>query len=1012
MIPLKITIEGLYSYQERQVVDFTELTDAGLFGIFGATGSGKSSILEAISYALYGETERLHARDKRTYNMMNLKSNRSYLEFEFVNFENKHYKVVREFKRNTKNFEDVKSPTVQYYYRKNDHWIPMENADTEKIVGLSYVNFKRTIIIPQGQFKEFLELGPTERNEMMMEVFNLKKFDLQDKVSKLQGANNSKLDELKGKLSGYEEVSNEKIKEIEEQFSLVKNDHQTAHKKFQEFNEKFQKIKSLKREAVALEKNRNEFKILDNKRLEIEAQLKKVEQFEKVEKLFSPLLQRKKEYRQELDNVSTKLSKAENELKKIREAIAQNLLTMQELKPLFDTLDIEKQKLSEFEIILKLKTLNVEIKRAGERANKGREVVANTKNKITEYEKQIKILGAEADNLKKKKLDSNLLLGLSNWYQHHQHLKERLATIGKAINDIQEKIKIADKKLQSFGAAVDSYEKDFEQQEHELIKQKELLEIRRNHLKLEEKLSEYAHELHDGKPCPLCGSEDHPKIIEIKYVSHELRSIQSKIQKVEKLIKELNEKRNIIKEILIAQKGLAEQLKERKNEYELSNEESRVHKKKFIWQDFDADCMDTFNKAKKDSADAEGEISQKEKFIKNIQEQLEKDRVNLEKYTLELNKIEDEEKVNRAELKAQMGNLKVLRYDDYTELENNSVNEEQKELEQKILKIESAYKNADKDKAEFEKQNSATTAKISEIRTQSEDCNNKLKAVEFEISDALKKSVFGSEETIVEILNRKLNVEEERKQIDSFNKQFEKLKNEIERQENILKNFVVEDEIFEQKEKELAEAERALEALTRKMNQTESELIRLRKDFQEKKELLVLQSQLQERQENFKTIFGLMKGKGFVQYVSSIYLHQLCDNANIRFHRMTRNQLSLTINESGNFEVIDFLNEGRSRSVKTLSGGQAFQVSLSLALALAESVQANNQSQQNFFFIDEGFGTQDSESVNVVFDTLMQLQKENRIVGIISHVEELKERMPRALQITKDTFKGSVIELV
>ncbi|HRN48189.1 MAG TPA: SbcC/MukB-like Walker B domain-containing protein [Niabella sp.] len=110
--------------------------------------------------------------------------------------------------------------------------------------------------------------------------------------------------------------------------------------------------------------------------------------------------------------------------------------------------------------------------------------------------------------------------------------------------------------------------------------------------------------------------------------------------------------------------------------------------------------------------------------------------------------------------------------------------------------------------------------------------------------------------------------------------------------------------------------------------------------------------------------------------------------------------------------MIDFLNEGRSRSVKTLSGGQAFQVSLSLALALAESVQANNQSQQNFFFIDEGFGTQDSESVNVVFDTLMQLQKENRIVGIISHVEELKERMPRALQITKDTFKGSVIELV
>jgi len=196
------------------------------------------------------------------------------------------------------------------------------------------------------------------------------------------------------------------------------------------------------------------------------------------------------------------------------------------------------------------------------------------------------------------------------------------------------------------------------------------------------------------------------------------------------------------------------------------------------------------------------------------------------------------------------------------------------------------------------------------------------------------------------------------------------------------------------------------------MNQSESELNRLRKEFQEKRELLLLQSQLQERQENLKTIFGLMKGKGFVQYVSSIYLHQLCDNANIRFHRMTRNQLSLSINDLGNFEVIDFLNEGHRRSVKTLSGGQAFQVSLSLALALAESVQSNNQAQQNFFFIDEGFGTQDSASVNVVFDTLLQLQKEDRIVGIISHVEELKERMPLALQITKDTVRGSLIELV
>ena len=85
---------------------------------------------------------------------------------------------------------------------------------------------------------------------------------------------------------------------------------------------------------------------------------------------------------------------------------------------------------------------------------------------------------------------------------------------------------------------------------------------------------------------------------------------------------------------------------------------------------------------------------------------------------------------------------------------------------------------------------------------------------------------------------------------------------------------------------------------------------------------------------------------------------------------------------------------------------------MSLALALAESVQSQAKSDKNFFFIDEGFGTQDPESVNLVFETLMNLQKENRIVGIISHVEELKEKIPISLNIAKDEETGSKIEMI
>ena len=84
MIPVSLTIKGLYSYQQETTVDFKHLTAAGLFGIFGAVGSGKSTILEAISFALYGETERLNSRDSRSYNMMNLKSNEIVIDYVFT----------------------------------------------------------------------------------------------------------------------------------------------------------------------------------------------------------------------------------------------------------------------------------------------------------------------------------------------------------------------------------------------------------------------------------------------------------------------------------------------------------------------------------------------------------------------------------------------------------------------------------------------------------------------------------------------------------------------------------------------------------------------------------------------------------------------------------------------------------------------------------------------------------------------------------------------------------------
>ncbi len=164
------------------------------------------------------------------------------------------------------------------------------------------------------------------------------------------------------------------------------------------------------------------------------------------------------------------------------------------------------------------------------------------------------------------------------------------------------------------------------------------------------------------------------------------------------------------------------------------------------------------------------------------------------------------------------------------------------------------------------------------------------------------------------------------------------------------------------------------------------------------------------RAEDIKTLKQLFKASGFVNYISTVYLQELCHAANGRFYKLTRQKLSLEVTDDNNFQVRDFLNGGKVRNVKTLSGGQTFQAALSLSLALADSIQKITESNQNFFFLDEGFGSLDKDSLAIVFDTLKSLRKENRIVGVISHVEEMQQEIDNYLKIFLDEERGSLIQ--
>ncbi|PWN62342.1 SbcC/MukB-like Walker B domain-containing protein [Chryseobacterium oncorhynchi] len=1011
MIPIQLTIEGLYSYQERQTIDFRNLTDAGLFGIFGAVGSGKSSVLEAISFALYGETERLNMRDKRAYNMMNLKSNSSYIEFDFINYENKLFRATRDFRRNSKKFEDVKPYSVTFYENINGKWIPLDHSNAETVIGLSYSNFKRTIIIPQGQFKEFLELGAADRTNMMKEIFNLQKFDLQNNVSALHARNRSELDQLEGQLKGFEEINEEKIKLQQELLVEEQKKLNQANESFEKVSQTYQQLKNLKTDFESLKQNKENFNQLSEQKPQIDALEAQAELYDRTFRIFNPLITEKNRLSK---GIIEKRSERESQIKALQETevvfntIKEQLST---LEPKFKALEQSRIKENDLNLIIQILKFSEEIKILNERTQKGSEKVAEVNTNKEAIQKRIAELSKSIDVLKGQRLDAALLSNVGSWFIQQKSFKKSQQDQVEKIEKHQKQIQLISEELKLFSFQ-ENFKEDFNARKQLLEVSKKEFSQKLDHLKIQKELSRFASELHDGEACPLCGSQEHTHIVEFHDVNTELLEIQEKILTVEKEILKIQQQETEVEKILDKKKIFEEQLLAEQKNLQQLQKDIEEHIQHFIWKQFSPDQEDDFEKKRSDSFALEKKIEEIDKNIALEREALEKENKVLEKYKNALETFKLEEVTKQEQINISRSNLKILEWSIYEQKAVAEVEETFQKLAQSNTETEQQYQKASQQEKDLAPKLAEQKTIVSQSEKQIAELEKEVSQNQNAINNALSEQNFADFKEVEYLLQLEINIQEVRAKIQQFKIDFEALKKMIESLELKLKGLSFDDEHFSLVEKQFGETQSELKKINDSVVTMTAEKERLEKEFKKKENLLKDLAKLQKRSENLKLMMNLFKGAGFVQYVSSIYLRQLCDHANVRFHRMTRNQLSLQLNENNDFEIVDYLNEGRSRSVKTLSGGQAFQVSLSLALALAESVQANAQADKNFFFIDEGFGTQDTESVNIVFETLTNLMKENRIVGIISHVEELKEKIPTALNIVKDEERGSLIEIV
>jgi exonuclease SbcC len=1008
MLPLKLSISGLYSYQKKQTIDFEELTNAGLFGIFGAVGSGKSSILEAIGFVLYGDTERLNKTDKRSYNMLNLKSDKANIEFEFLNFEERKFKFVADWKRK-KRFEETTSIERLAYEWKGEEWVPMNSADATIIIGLTYENFRRTIIIPQGKFKEFLDLKGKDRSDMMKEIFHLQRFDLASKVGLLQSTTRTKLDQLKGALSGFEAISADAILALEKEVIAANNELKNDKIGLSLVEKELNELNTLKANFEDLENKQQQLSKLNAEKMTMNALELEIDLFEKTERNFKSTLITLKTEKTALEKAKENLITTENLKKIVVDSNLKSQNALEIVQPDFETLEISKSKVSDLESIEKIIIAKSAL------------VVLDEKIKVEEAlflasEKKEKDVVAKLDKIqgqlvdaKKKRLQASFLVDLGTWYQQQRNLQNNFDVHKIKLDSSKQELKLKTAAFLLLELPFDSWKNVLKTKVESIFFEKEKAIDIRTKLLVSKELVHYAANLHDNENCPLCGSQEHPNVMQGEDVSNQLVLINHKIADLANKEAQISLKQAQAEKLEFEINHVQAQLKAIIAECETIEKEQKIHQSNFIWKDFDAKDSQSFESTKIQQHLLEKEIVALENDENELRKERESISLVLKNNNTSKSEFEAIKAAKRGAVDNELSQLKVLSFADYESISAASIQAEKIVLHNKNIKTAADYQ-AIKEQIALQNQEMATlTGSLITLQLQVTENEKTLAQTQKIIAELLQEHSFSSVEEVRTILLKNWNIAAEKEKVKVFTGNLLIVNNSVSEAEKLILGKTFENKILEEKTLQFSTFKLKFETQLGIVSALQDNLKRVQAQFVEKADLLAQFELLNTRATNLVTLANMFNASGFVNYVSSIYLQNLADVANVRFHRMTKNQLSLTINSSNEFEVIDYLNNGASRSVKTLSGGQGFQASLCLALALAESVQSLNKNDKNFFFIDEGFGTQDPESVAVVFETLQSLYKENRIVGIISHVAELQERIPRSINVVKQEEKGSVI---
>ena len=906
MQPLRLIMTAFGPYADRTELDFTLLGHGGLYLITGDTGSGKTTIFDAITYALYGEASGAHRSASMFRSQYADPSLRTVVEFNFK-YGEKIYSIKRspEYFRPKKKGEGMTKQEAEVELILPDGRILTKKGEADEavkeIMGIDRNQFLQIAMIAQGDFLKLL-LAPTEeRKKIFRQIFKTEKYQ------QLQ-------EQIKSDYSAVHQECNAAEMMLKQLIKGIKCDCE---------DEFFQQISAAKEDQLPIQ-------------VMIDCLKKMNERDQQYSELLASQIKKTDE---RLEQVLTRIGKAESaeQMKiQLREKKQEIRFLSERLLEAEKSLTQEKSKESECdELNSRILFLEKELPRYDQLARE-QQVTANLEKELIQLTEHAAVLREDLKNKNRQIIDLQSEQKTLIYEQIEQEKNiSKLKTLKSLKNDLMNHDQTAD-----------------ELKENQMVYQETAVRAqtasekynRMYKIFMDEKAGVLAQTLVDGQPCPVCGatihpckasvSENAPDEIELKKLKRESDRLQEEMKKISESCAALRSAVSLKKE------SITNRLSDLSDDVKFSSANAFV-----------------------DSAVSETEeiIKETEKKIRRQQE-IEKKIDDLSrsvKTTTSEIEADEQKKIRKeAELKVSEERLKNL--SENLQFDQKTAAEEQMRVLKKQL--EELKEAVEKARKTFKTINEQLIAEQSAAKTMEEQLVN---APDYALG--------------VEIAHRE----------------------DLSRQKQLAQ---------QQKEKTDLRLSVNLDSLKSIIRQSE-------KAAEAEKKYLWLKSLSD-------TANGAISGKEKIMletYIQMRFFDRIIARANTRLMMMSEGQYELARQKEADnnrtqsgleLSVIDHYN-GTRRSVKTLSGGESFMASLSLALGLSDEIQSSAGGVKlNSMFVDEGFGSLDETSLEQAVKALSGLTEGNRLVGIISHVSELKERIDRQIVVTKNRASGSSLKVI